>query len=98
MKVLTEVSAVVEADREAELIGGFRRLLGEPRPDGLERTELLRDRGGVWRIQTLWRDQEALDRMRAASEPPAAPRLLRQVGADPTLQILLVEASTNDDA
>jgi hypothetical protein len=48
----------------------------------------------MWRIQTLWRDQQALDTMRAAPEPPAAPTLFRQVGAEPTLQILLVEEST----
>jgi hypothetical protein len=36
--------------------------------------------------------------MRAAPEPPAAPQLFRQVGADPALQVLLVEASTTDGA
>ena len=98
MRVMTEVSAMVEAGREADLVDGFRRLLGEPKPDGLERTELLRAGGGAWRIQTLWRDQQALDRMRAAPEPPAAPQLFRQVGADPTLRVFLVEASTADGA
>jgi hypothetical protein len=48
----------------------------------------------VWRIQTLWRDQQALDTMRAAPEPPAAPALFRRLGAEPQLQILFVEAST----
>src|SRR5450830_1605472 len=36
--------------------------------------------------------------MRATPEPPAAPQLFRQVGADPALQVLLVEASTTDGA
>ncbi|MBI4901319.1 MAG: antibiotic biosynthesis monooxygenase [Actinobacteria bacterium] len=94
MKVMTEVTGAVDAEQEQALVDGFRRLLAEPKPDGLERTELLRDRDGVWRIQTLWRDQEALDTMRAAPEPPAAPTLFRRVGAEPRLQILLVEAST----
>ncbi|HEX5333918.1 MAG TPA: antibiotic biosynthesis monooxygenase [Cellulomonas sp.] len=96
MKVMTEVSAIVEPGREADLLDGFRRLLAEPKPDGLERTELLRARDGAWRIQTLWRDQAALDRMRAAPEPPAAPQLFRQVGADPVLAVFRVEASTTD--
>jgi hypothetical protein len=94
MKVMTEVRAVVDVEQESALVDGFRRLLAEPKPDGLERTELLRDRDGVWRIQTLWRDQQALDTMRAAPEPPAAPVLFRRLGAEPQLQILLVEAST----
>ncbi|HEY3408807.1 MAG TPA: hypothetical protein VGK53_11610, partial [Propionicimonas sp.] len=68
----------------------------EPRPDGLERTELLRDSDGLWRIQTLWRDQQALDAMRAAPEPPAAPQLFRQIGSDPKLRILRVEATTTN--
>ncbi|HET7724309.1 MAG TPA: hypothetical protein VFK68_06695 [Propionibacteriaceae bacterium] len=98
MKVMTEVTAVVDAEQESSLVEGFRRLLDGPKPDGLERTELLRGRDGSWRIQTLWRDQQALDAMRAAPEPPAAPTLFRQVGAEPSLQILVVEATTSDQA
>ncbi|HSN11801.1 MAG TPA: hypothetical protein VLS51_06820 [Propionibacteriaceae bacterium] len=96
MKVITEVTAVVDAEKEASLLEGFRRLLAGAKPDGLERTELLRGRDGAWRIQTLWRDQEALDTMRAAPEPPAAPTLFREVGAEPVLQILVVEESTSE--
>ena len=96
MKVMTEVSAIVEPGQEANLVDGFRRLLAAPKPDGLERTELLRGRDGAWRVQTLWRDQAALDQMRAAPEPPAAPQLFRQVGAEPVLTVFRVEASTDD--
>ncbi|HWJ80965.1 MAG TPA: antibiotic biosynthesis monooxygenase [Nocardioides sp.] len=88
-QVLTEVFAVVAADREDELLRGFDRLLEEPTPDGLLRTELLRGTDG-WRIQTLWRDRAALDAMRASGEPPAAPRLFASVGAEPSLRILEV--------
>ncbi|HLO36171.1 MAG TPA: antibiotic biosynthesis monooxygenase [Candidatus Deferrimicrobium sp.] len=90
--VLTEVGASVAPDREIELLTGFRELIRQPTPDGLLRTELLRGADGRWRIQTLWRDRAALDAMRAASEPPAAPRLFRSVGAEPTLVILEVLA------
>ncbi len=93
MRVLTEVSARVTPEREADLQAGFERLLAGPLPDGLLRTELLRGPGGQWRIQTLWRDHEALDAMRASTEPPAAPRLFREVDAEPTLTILEVAAS-----
>jgi heme-degrading monooxygenase HmoA len=89
-RILTVVSAAVDPSREAELLAGFRGLLTVPVPDGLMRTELLRSPTEVWRIQTLWRDRDALDKMRAATEPPAAPRLFRSVGADPSLEIFEV--------
>ncbi|MDQ4213156.1 antibiotic biosynthesis monooxygenase [Microbacterium sp. ASV81] len=92
--VLTEVSAVVAAERESALIAGFAALLDQPLPDGLLRTELLRgsdaEDGRTWRIQTLWRDRQALDAMRASAEPPAAPALFRSVGAEPSLTVLTV--------
>jgi quinol monooxygenase YgiN len=93
MRVLTEVAARVTPDHVANLQAGFETLLAGPLPDGLLRTELLRGPDGQWRIHTLWRDHEALDAMRASGEPPAAPRLFRAVGAEPTLTILEVTAS-----
>jgi quinol monooxygenase YgiN len=90
--ILTEVSAVVASDRVSDLLERFHRLLEQTMPDGLLRTELLRGDEDTWRIQSLWRDRAALDAMRAASEPPAAPQLFRDVGAEPTLRILTVEA------
>jgi heme-degrading monooxygenase HmoA len=86
-RILTDVSAAVDPAREDELVTGFQELIGKPTPDGLVRTELLRGAGGRWRIQTLWRDRDALEAVRAAPEPPAAPRLFRSVGADPSLQV-----------
>lgn len=90
-KVLTEVVAVVPADRVGEVLPAFQALLAKPLPDGLLRTELLEAPGNTWRIQTLWRDQGALDAMRGGSEPPAAPALFRGLGAEPTLSILQVQ-------
>ncbi len=90
--VLTEVSASVDPEREADLLAGFENLARSPFPDGLLRSELLRGPDGQWRIQTLWRDRAALDAMRAGTEPPAAPTLFRSVGAEPTLTILDVAA------
>jgi len=86
-RILTDVSATVDPDRESELVAGFQELISGPVPDGLIRTDLLRGVDGRWRIQTVWRDRDALRAMRAASEPPAAPRLFHSVGADPSLQV-----------
>jgi hypothetical protein len=91
--VLTEVRALVHPSRGDDVVAGFRRLLAGPAPDGLLRSELLRT-GGEWRIQTLWRDREALEAMRAGSEEPAAPALFRSVGAEPELTVLEVMVTT----
>jgi quinol monooxygenase YgiN len=91
--VLTVVSAVVAEEGRERLIAGFRELVAGPMPDGLLRTELLQGAEGRWRIQTLWRDQEALEAMRAGPEPPAAPALFRRVGSKPSLEIWAVADS-----
>jgi heme-degrading monooxygenase HmoA len=92
-QILTDVSATVDADREAELVAGFRQMTAGGTPDGLVRTVLLSGPERQWRVQTLWRDRAALDAMRAGPEPPAAPRLFSQVGAEPSLQIYEVAYS-----
>ena len=92
-QVLTEVSAVVAIERQASLLAAYRDLLTQPMPDGLVRTELLQGQDGQWRIQTLWRDRAALHAMRDSAEPPAAPQLFRQVGADPVLTVFEVAES-----
>lgn len=90
--VLTEVSATVDASRVNDLLVAFDELLRQPTPDGLVRTELVEGDDGHWRIQTLWRDREALMAMRASGEP-AAPALFRSVGAEPSLSVLHVARS-----
>lgn len=92
-QILTQVSATVDADREAELLTAFRVATAGGTPDGLVRTELLRGPDGQWHIQTLWRDRAALDAMRAGREPPMAPRLFSQVGAESSLQVYEVAHS-----
>lgn len=84
------VSARVHEDRAQELTAAFEALLGEGLPDGLLRTQLLGDGAGNWMISSTWRDQAALDAMRAAREPPAAPRLFRHFSAEPTLVVMRV--------
>jgi hypothetical protein len=92
-QVLTVVSATVDAAREGELTAAYQAVLAEPIPDGLLASALLRGEGERWQIATLWRDRAALDAMRAAPEPPAAPRVFRSVGAEPTLAVFEVVAA-----
>ncbi|MEU6661103.1 antibiotic biosynthesis monooxygenase [Streptomyces sp. NPDC046821] len=86
-QILSEVSGVVAPEREADLVAAYGELVARTLPDGLIRTELLRGRDGRWRIQSLWRDRAALDAVRSAPEGPAAPRLFREVGAEPELAV-----------
>src|SRR4051812_35574291 len=92
--VLTEVRATVQPASQEALVAAFKALLAEPRPEGLLRTELL-NVDGQWRIQSLWRDRQALADMGSSSEEPAAPKLFRSVGARPELTILDVRASSD---
>jgi hypothetical protein len=90
-EILTTVTATVDADREAELTMGFRNLMELPMPDGLLRTELLRGRNQTWRIETLWRDQAALEAVRNSLEPPAALGLFQRVGAEHSHNVFFLE-------
>jgi heme-degrading monooxygenase HmoA len=94
-RAVTAVDAVVPADREQELLEGFRRLASTP-PDGLLRTELLRGQEGRWRIQTTWRDRAAITALRASGQGPAAQQLLDSVGATHTHDFFTIEESSPD--
>jgi hypothetical protein len=90
MNILTIVTADVDEGHAPELIAAYEMLLAGGLPNGLLETQLLGDGKGHWAIHSLWRDRAALDAMRAASEPPAAPALFRQFSAQPALAIMHV--------
>lgn len=91
--LMTSVSATVETGREDELTTGFRELVATGLPEAILRSELLRGRDGTWRIQTLWRDYDALVAARSSGERPAALELFERVGSDHTHEVFTVEAS-----
>ena len=90
MNVVTVVSAEVPQSRGAELVAAYEDLLAGGLTEGLLETQLLGDGQGHWAIQSRWRDRAALDAMRAAPDPPAAPALFRRFGGDPTLVVMAV--------
>jgi quinol monooxygenase YgiN len=90
-QVMTAVTGIVAPERESELTDGFRDLTTGPKPDGLIRAELLRGQQGVWRIQSVWRDREALIAMRSSGDRPAALALFDKVGADHSHEVFSVE-------
>ncbi|GAA2788720.1 hypothetical protein GCM10010441_12280 [Kitasatospora paracochleata] len=89
-RVLSEVSGVLAADREADFVEAYRRLVAGPLPDGLLRTELLRGSDHHWRVQSLWRDVATLQAVRADPKTAAAPRLFREAGSEPSLEVFEV--------
>ena len=90
MNVLTMVTAEVDEARAEDLVAAFEALLAGGMPDGLLETRLLGDGQGHWAVHSLWRDRAALDAMRAAPDPPAAPALFRRFSAEPTLTVMTV--------
>lgn len=90
-EVVTVVDATVDEARAQDLLDGYRRLMEAPKPDGMLRSELLRGQGGVWRIQTTWRDRDTLIAVRNSGKPPAALELLDQMGAEHSHDLFVVE-------
>lgn len=91
--LVTVVDAVVDPQREAELLDGYRLLNAGEHTHGLLRSELLRGKDGAWRIQTTWRDREALTAARASGHRPAALELLDRIGATHAHTVFTVEQS-----
>lgn len=91
--VVTVVDANLDPARVADLISGFREMIAGPTPDGLLHSELLRGQAGAWRIQTTWRDMDALLAVRRAGGGPAAVELLDRLGAEHTHTWFVVEAT-----
>ena len=92
-QIMTVVSAVVAPDREAELPSGFRIMTETTMPDGLIRSELLRGQHGTWRIESLWRDWNALQKVRASGQQPAAIELFERAGAEHSHDFYFVEGA-----
>ena len=97
MNILTIVSAEVDQGEADELIAAYRALLADGFPDGLLHTRLLGDGAGHWAIHSLWRDRAALDAMRAAPQPPAAPALFRRFSAEPSLTVMPVLVDSDSE-
>src|SRR5262245_50894250 len=97
--LLTVLEAVVAPERAGELEAAFERATSQTLPEGLLRSELLRGASEPdrWRVQTLWTDRNALDRMRSQGTP-AGVLMFRAAGAEPTLSVfMVVEAITADE-
>jgi hypothetical protein len=93
-QVITVISASIDSGREDDLRAAYEAVIHEKLPEGLLATALLRGDNNAWQIASLWRDHAALDAMRTASGAPAAPRVFREAGAEPTVALFDVVLGT----
>ncbi len=91
--VVIAVDTTVTPEQERALLDSYRQMIEEPWPDGLLRAELLRGQNGVWRLQSTWRDKQALLTLRASGARPAAVQLLERLGVVHSHGIFSVEQS-----
>jgi hypothetical protein len=87
--VMTVLEAEVAVDQVGTLEQAYRDGTVEVPPDIVE-TFLVRDTGqpSLFRIATVWRSREALDRMRASGVTRKGVQIFEAAGAAPKLSVL----------
>jgi hypothetical protein len=92
MMIITALEAIVPAERAAALEAAYEELGRRALPDGLVRSHLVRSVNSpdLWRLETTWRDRQALEAMRGQGTPPAGLILFRSVGVEPSVGIFEV--------
>lgn len=83
-QVLTVTSAVVPPASEDSVIEAYRRATSAL-PHMVLDTALVRGDDNDWRIVTLWRSREQLNEYRQRVGTPAAVKIFRDAGAEPTV-------------
>jgi hypothetical protein len=87
---MAEAAAIFEAEMSAEQareLAGLMETGRATRPAGVETAALLVD-GGRVSLVAFWRDRETLDEYLATAAVPRGVELMRQVGVEPTMQIV----------
>jgi hypothetical protein len=90
-KVITILEAKVSEDKWDVLRKGYLGLKkgrGGPLQSFLTQ---LKDDPSAWRIITVWKDMETLQKMRSSTEVPGGVLVFRNAGAEPTLTIFEVK-------
>ncbi len=95
MTIITEVQGPVSQLQAKEFEEPFSAARMEPLPDGFISSTLLQNmkEKDIYKIQTLWKNMEALDKMRSTTQTPKAIELFQKVGAEPKVEIYEVSDS-----
>ena len=86
-EVVTMVSAYIAPDRVADVVEGFGAAIRAGMPERRQ-VSLLRGDGDLWRIVTVWRDRQDLNRYLSMTDRPFAVTLLEGAGGAPTVDVL----------
>ncbi len=89
MTVTTVVQGEISSSSVEKFEKSFSAAKEEALPEGLVSTILLKNvrERGVYRIQTVWRSLEALEKMRSTTPTPKAFELFLKAGAKPTIDV-----------
>lgn len=92
MKVLTIIEGRIPADKVEEFERSYAELSKIQTPAGLISSKLIRKKSDVllYRVETLWKSQTAIDSMRKSVEVPAAIALFQKAGVKPTAEFFEV--------
>jgi hypothetical protein len=89
--VITILEANVPPDKIGLLQERFTKA-SSPLPSAIVETFLLQAAGtDLWRIETVWVSQEALDAYRTSVDTPEGVLMFRAAGAEPSLTIFQVK-------
>ncbi len=95
MEVITIVEGIIPASKVREFEDAYVSVKKEAFPPGLVSSLLLKNTKSpqIYRIQTVWASQEALEAMRSSTNTPKAIELFKKVGAKPELEVFEVVGS-----
>ena len=87
MPVVTIVEGTVSPARAREFEAAYAAL--GPLPPGLLESRLIKNTAAqdLYRIETVWESQEALEKYRRTDKTPAAIALFQKMGANPKVEI-----------
>jgi hypothetical protein len=86
-EVVTMVSARIAPDRVPEVADRFAAAVRAGMPER-RHTSLFRGDGDLFRVVTVWRSRDDLERYLATTDRPFAVRLLEDAGGDPVVDVL----------
>jgi hypothetical protein len=92
VEIITVVEGKVPASKSAEFEATYASLKREPVTPGQVKSSLLRNGKDleIYRIETVWQDREALEKMRSSPQTPKALELFRKIGVSPNLEMYIV--------